>query len=251
MNILGFQPVSGVRSANGGINAVQRQINHPKQVSQITFWTAQSTQCSAHSTQVSGFFKNGTVDLHKAFNEVQPRASKISCANFQCSFERFEALAIEQTIATSNSVCEAMSVLQREMLGYYKNNRRRNYRKGIDGPDFIVEGLGNYTDITHVEVKNPIGSNIAKTNSHWGVSNLVKQGELIGSKISNQQAKLSNPDFVTNLPHWNKSESFPQSPANMLGLVDTFDFPRSEKSIIENYVINNLTIIFLNNETNI
>jgi hypothetical protein len=37
MNILGFQPVSGVRSANGGINAVQRQINHPKQVSQITF----------------------------------------------------------------------------------------------------------------------------------------------------------------------------------------------------------------------
>jgi len=53
----------------------------------------------------------------------------------------------------------------------------------------------------------------------------------------------------------NRSESFPKSPENMLGVVDTFDIPKSEKSIIENSVINNLTnsssVIFLNNETDI
>ena len=58
-----------------------------------------------------------------------------------------------------------------------------------------------------------------------------------------------------NLPHVNRSESFPKSPENMLGLVDIFDVPKSEKSIIENSVRNNSrnnsSVIFLNNKTNI
>jgi hypothetical protein len=87
------------------------------------------------------------------------------------------------------------------------------------------------------------------------VSNLVQQGEIIRSKILKQQVNWSNPDFLKNLPHWNQSESFPQSPANMLGLVNTFVVPMSEKSILENSVINNSknssSVIFLNNETNI
>ncbi len=35
------------------------------------------------------------------------------------------------------------------------------------------------------------------------------------------------------LPHLNQSEAFSQSPANMVGLVDAFDVPMSEKSIIK------------------
>ena len=58
-----------------------------------------------------------------------------------------------------------------------------------------------------------------------------------------------------NFPHANKSESFPETPVNMLGLVDTFDVPPSEKSIIQDSILNNSTnsssIIFINNETNI
>ncbi len=102
-------------------------------------------------------------------------------------------------------------------------------------------------------MKNSVGSSIEKAST--GSSDIVKQGERIGLKISKQQVKWSNPNFVRNIPHWNQSEAFPQSPANMLGLVDTFDVPVSEKSIVENSVLNNSTnsssVIFLNNEKNI
>jgi hypothetical protein len=266
MMIEGFQPVQPLQqpvfrngglvrpvNPNTGIGGVQRQINHPKHRGKMTFRQVQSNESSVNSMQVSSFIKNDIADLRKAFKEVERRASNIACDNFQCSFKRFEALATEGKTPTEGSIREAISALQGEMLGYYKNTVRGKYVKGIAGPDFIIEGLGDYSHITHLEVKNPVGSAIEKAN--LGVSNLVKQGETIGSKISNQQLKWSNPDFVENISHWNQSESFPQSPANMLGLVDTFDVPMSEKSIIENSVINNSTnsssVIFLNNETNI
>jgi len=98
-----------------------------------------------------------------------------------------------------------------------------------------------------------VGSKIEKASR--GFTNLNLQGQNIGAKISNQQEKWSNPDFVEKIPHVNRSESFPKSPENMLGLVEIFDVPKSEKPIIQNSVRNNSTnsssIIFLNNVTNI
>ena len=38
---------------------------------------------------------NGNVDLQRAFDEVNRRASVIGCENFDCSFERFKGLATE------------------------------------------------------------------------------------------------------------------------------------------------------------
>jgi hypothetical protein len=104
-----------VRPANGGI---QGQLHHPKGGGRITVRMSNSNQCPANAMQVSGFVKNGRLDLREAFNEVQRRASEIGCDNFECSFERFRALATEGKLPTENSVREAISALQGEMLGY-------------------------------------------------------------------------------------------------------------------------------------
>ena len=172
---------------------------------------SESNQCRVDSMQVSSFVKNGKISLREAFDEVNRRASAIGCSNFDCTFDRFRALAVEGKTPTETSVREAISALQGEMLGYYKNTSRGNYGKGIAGPDFLVEGIGEYSHVTHLEVKNPVGSSIEKAST--GYSDIVKQGERIGLKISKQQVKWSNPDFVKNIPHWNQSEAFPQSPS--------------------------------------
>lgn len=253
----GFQPPvvhprngAIVRPANGG---VQGQVNHPKHGGRFRVQMSELNQCPANSMQVSSFVKNGKISLREAFDEVNRRASVIGCSNFDCTFERFRALAVEGKAPTETSVREAISALQGEMLGYYKNTSRGNYGKGIAGPDFLVEGIGEYSHVTHLEVKNPVGSSIEEASR--GSSDIVKQGKRIGSKISKQQVKWSNPNFVENIPHWNQSEAFPQSPANMLGLVDAFDVPVSEKSIVEDSVLNNLTnsssVVFINNGKNI
>ena len=227
-NVTGFQipPNRGaivhpngaiVRPADGGKFPGPQ---HQKGGGRIKVRMSNSNQCPANAKQVSSFVKNCRLDLREAFNEVQRRASEIGCDNFNCSFERFRALATEGKLPTENSVREAIAALQGEMLGYYKDTVRGKYGKGISGPYFIVVGLGDYSHITHLEVKNPVGSRIEKASR--GVSDLRLQGEKIGSKISKQQIKWSNTSFVENLPHVNRSESFPKSPENMLGLVDTF-----------------------------
>ena len=78
VGIEGFQlsivhPNGGVhRPANGG---VQQYMNHPKHGGRITVRMSESNQCPAHQTQVSGFVKNGKVDLRKCSDEVM-RSSK-------------------------------------------------------------------------------------------------------------------------------------------------------------------------------
>ena len=160
---------------------------------------------------------------------------------------------MENDITTDVTVREAISALQGEMLGYYKDTVRGHYGLGIQGPDFKVVGLGEYSHITHIEVKGPVGSEIEKFFK--GKSDLIKQGEKIGDKISKQQIKWSNSTFVENLNHVNRSETFPQSPANVLGVVDSFDVPESEKSIVQESILNNSTntssVLFFNDETNI
>lgn len=64
------------------------------------------------------------------------------------------------------------------MLGYYENARRVEYGPELRGLDFIVDGLGLYKDITHVEIKNPIGSAIKIANGQK--SSITLQGKKIG-----------------------------------------------------------------------
>ena len=211
---------------------------------------SKSNQCPANKTQAASFVKNGVVDLHEAYQEVLRRAAKLGAENFDCSFQRFKELSTEYREPTEVGVREAITGLQGEMLGYYKNLVRGHYGKGVSGPDFKVKGIGKYRHITHIEIKNPVGKAIEEASR--GFSNLHKQGENAALKIQNQQKKWSNTTFIENQRHWNASESFPKTPANMLGIVDLFDVPFGEKPIIENSIKNNVQIgspvIIINNQ---
>jgi hypothetical protein len=52
-----------------------------------------------------------------------------------------------------------------------------------------VEGLGNFQNITHVEVKNPVGSGQK--------ANISQQGKKIGAKLVYQQNYWSNTTKTT------------------------------------------------------
>jgi inosine/xanthosine triphosphate pyrophosphatase family protein len=75
---------------------------------------------------------------------------------------------MENGDVTSTTAREAITILQGEMKGYYTNAVREDYGNGIYGPDFLVEGLGKFENITHVEVKNPVGSAIKIANGQNG-----------------------------------------------------------------------------------
>jgi len=211
--------------------------------------TQLSTDVVPTQTQMSGFVKNGKVDLDKCLDEVNRRASEIGCTDFECSLERFKALATENGKLTSGTTREAITILQGEMQGYYRNARREDYGLNVKGPDFLVEGLGEFENITHVEVKNPVGSAIKIANGQKG--NIAKQGKKIGAKIVYQQNYWSNSAKTSELENLNPTASLPQSPNNILGAVDNFDVPSSEKAFMEGSVLkgsqNNPNIIFLNN----
>lgn len=215
---------------------------------------SQSDQSPAHQTQIEGFMKDGKVDLRKCHDEVNRRASELGCTDFECSFERFKGLATENNKVTATSAREAITVLQGEMKGYYSDAVRENYGKGLSGPDFKVIGKGEYSHVTHVEIKNPVGSDIEKTSLD-GYSDIVKQGNKIGAKLSEQQTKWCDVRFRDSLTNVNLNAVFPESSANTLGLVDEFDVPTSEKMIVQNAVegtcTNTSNVVFINNEKNI
>lgn len=135
------------------------------------------------------------------------------------------------------------------MHGYYRNARREDYGLNVKGPDFVVEGLGSFQDVIHVEVKNPVGSAIKIANSQKG--SITKQGKKIGAKLVYQQNYWSNTTKTSELENLNPTASLPQSPKNLLGVVDNFDVPSSEKAFMEANVLkgsqNKTNIIFLNN----
>lgn len=118
--------------------------------------TQLSTNVVSTQTQMSGFVRNGKVDLHKCLDEVNRRASEIGCTDFECLLERFKTLATENDELTRTTAREAITILQGEMHGYYKNARREDYGLNVKGPDYVVEGLGKFLNRTHVEVKNTI-----------------------------------------------------------------------------------------------
>ena len=200
-------------------------------------------------TQISGFLKNKKVDLNKCLNEVKRRAFELGCTDFDCSLERFRALATENGDLNDRGAKEAITILQGEMLGFYKNSRREDYGSNITGPDFIVEGVGVFKDITHVEVKNPVGSMI-KIVSKQSAS-ISRQGKNIGAKLRYQQSFWSDKTKTSKLENVNSIALFPQSSNNVLGLVDNFDVPSNEKAFMEASIIrgyrSDRNIIFLNN----
>jgi hypothetical protein len=143
---------------------------------------------------------------------------------------------------------EAITIFQEEMHGYYTNARREDYGQDIKGPDFIVEGLGNFQSVTHVEIKNPVGSAIKIANGQKG--SIAKQGKKIRTEIVNQQNFWSNTAKTSEIENINTTASLTQL-TNNIGLVDNFDVPSSEKAFMEASVLkgsqNNTNITFLNN----
>jgi hypothetical protein len=208
--------------------------------------TQLSTNVVPTRPQISGFLKNGEMDLHKCLDEVYRRASEIGCTGFECSPERFKALAMENGTAR-----EAITILQGEMHGYYTNARRENYGQNVRGPDFMVEGIGNFKNVTHVEIKNPVGSAIKIANGQAG--SIAKQGKKIGAKIVYQKNLWSNATRRSEIENMNSSltATFPKSTSNVLAVVDNFDVPSSEKSFMEANILkgsqNDTNIKFINN----
>ena len=211
--------------------------------------TQVSTNVVPTQTQMSGFVKNEQVDVHQCLNEVNQRALAIGCTDFECSLERFKALATENGKLTSTTAREAITILQGEMEGHYENARREDYGQNVKGPDFVVEGLEEFENITHVEVKNPVGSAIKIANGQKG--SIARQRRQIGAKLVYRQNYWSNISKTSELENINPAASLQESPNNILGVVDNFDVPSSEKAFMEASVLkgsqNNTNIIFLNN----
>ena len=111
-----------------------------------------------------------------------------------------------------------------------------------------MEGLGEFENITHVEVKNLVESAIKIANGQKG--NIGKQGKKIGAKIVYQQNYWSNSTKTSEIENLNPTASLPQLPNNILEAVDNFDVPSSEKAFMEGSVLkgsqNNTNIIFFN-----
>lgn len=230
------------RPGGSQIMAVNPQSNR-EELTQV------ATNVVPTQTQMSGFVENGKVDLQKCLDEVNHRASEIGCTDFECSLERFKALATENNELTSTTAREAITILQGEMHGFYKNARREDYGLAVKGPDFIVEGLGNFQNVTHVEIKNPVGSAIKIANGQKG--SIAKQGKKIGAKLVYQQNFWSNTTKTSEIENLNPTASLPQSPNNVLGVVDNFDVPSSEKAFMEASILkgsqNKTNIKFFNN----
>jgi hypothetical protein len=216
--------------------------------------TQLSTNVVPTQTQISGFVKNGKVDLNQAFSEVNRRASAIGCETFDCSFDRFKELATECGEINDSGVREAITILQGEMHGYYKNARRVDYGPNVKGLDFAVDGLGEFENITHAEAKNAVGSAIEITDGFD--ANIWKQGKNIGKKSVWQKKFWSNTSRTSQqVPNLNSDAYLPKSVNSTLTVVDCYDVPNFEKQTMNSAINfgakNDTNLIILNNRTNI
>lgn len=114
------------------------------------------------------------------------------------------------------------------MLGKYSNSHRLDYGKGVKGIDFKVEGQNEYADITHVETKNPVGKTI-RVNENMS-PDMRAAGRTLGKKSRWQKNFWSNPEKYSTLPNVNLESNFPESPQNILTVVDLYDVPSSDYS---------------------
>ena len=215
--------------------------------------TQLSTDVVPTQTQISEFVKNGKVDLNQAFSEVNRRASAIGCETFDCSFDRFKELATECGEIKESGVREAITILQGEMQGYYKNARRVNYGPNVKSLDFAVDGLGEFENITHAEAKNAVGSAIEIADGFD--ANIWKQGKKIGKKSVWQKKFWSNTSRTSQVPNLNSDAYLPKSVNSTLTVVDCYDVPNFEKQTMNSAINfgakNDTNLIILNNRTNI
>lgn len=215
--------------------------------------TQLSTDVVPTQTQMSGFVKNRRVDLNQAFSEVNRRASAIGCETFDCSFDRFKELATECGEITDSGAREAITILQGEMHGYYKNARRVDYGPNVKGLDFAVDGLGEFENITHAEAKNAVGSAIEIADGFD--ANIWKQGKKIGKKSVWQKKFWSNTSRTSQVPNLNSDAYLPKSVNSTLTVVDCYDVPNFEKQTMNSAINfgakNDTNLIILNNRTNI
>ena len=135
------------------------------------------------------------------------------------------------------------------MRGYYKNADRGDYGPNVTGLDYVVEGLGEFAHITHVEGKGPVSSSIQPKLT------LVKQAKKFVDRVNYQKDFWSNETAVKEkIPHINPDADLPKSPDNVLALYDLWDVGTPEKSIVNNAITafsgNDTNLIFLNNITN-
>ncbi len=133
--------------------------------------TQLSTDVVTTQTQMSEFVRNGKVDLHKCLDEVNRRTSEIGCTDFECSLERFKTLVMENGKLTSTTAREAITILQGEMQGYYTIRMpdvwTMDLMLKVKGPDYVVDGLGEFENITHavgsaIEIADGFDANIWK-----------------------------------------------------------------------------------------
>ena len=135
------------------------------------------------------------------------------------------------------------------MRGYYKNAHRGNYGPNLTGLDYIVEGLGEFAYITHVEIKGAVSSSIQPKPT------LIKQAKKFVTRMEYQKNFWSNKAKVNEkIPHIRPDAYLPESPNNVLDLYDLWDVGTPEKSTLSNAITalsgNDTNIIFLNNITN-
>jgi hypothetical protein len=205
--------------------------------------------------QINRFVSNGLVDLRACYKEVLRRAEQLECEYFEsvCSFERFKSLATECGNVNQQTAREAITILQGEMHGYYVNARRVDYGPEIKGLDFAVDGLGQFENITHANTKNGVGSVIKITENQD--PNIRQQGRSIGKKSVWQKKFWSNRARTSELPGINSDAYLPKSVNATITVMDCFDVPTFEKSIIQEGFNsgskNDTNCVFLNNVTNI
>lgn len=251
---VGFQPVRPVARPLH-VEAVQNLLfGKPKSDGQSRLHLSNSnknpTNIMPTQIQAAKFVKkDGSIDLQQAFDEVNRRASVIGCGNFDCSFGRFEGLATECGEPDIGSTREAITILEGEMRGYYRNARRQDYGPNVTSLDFVVGGLGEFDHITHVEVKGAVSSSIRPKPT------LVKQAKKYVNRVNYQKNFWSDETAVKEkIPHINPDADLPKSPDNVLALYDLWDVETLEKSIVNNAITafsgNDTNLIFLNNITN-
>ena len=251
---VGFQPVTPVVRPPHVEAAHNLLFGKPKLDGKFKLHLSNSNEISTNlmptQIQAAKFVKkDGSIDLQQAFDEVKRRASVIGCGNFDCSFGRFEGLATECSEPDTGSTREAITILEGEMRGYYRNARRHDYGPNVTGLDFVVEGLGEFDHITHVEVKGAVSSSIRPKPT------LVKQAKKYVNRVNYQKNFWSDQTAVKEkIPHINPDADLPKSPNNVLTLYDLWDVGTPEKSIVNNAITafsgNDTNLIFLNNITN-
>ena len=208
--------------------------------------STQSKQVSIHKVFTEPqadreFVRNEKVDIPAAYREALRRANELGVKNFASrgSLQRFIDLATECGKVTPVSVKEAITILQGEMEGYYKDAIRLDYRKDKNGPyinglDFAVTGLGRFSHITHADAKNLVGSGILKASNQN--PDVISAAEKVGKRALKQKKSWSNATAIDeaikkgDLQNLNR-DLLPEFPNSTADVLDSFDLPPYEKRL--------------------